>query len=294
MGDGPDTPDVNDITLPGEGEAMALFERLRNDDYTGAERCWPCTLVNLAAVGVLALLLRVRGRSLAGAAVATIGVAVVYLRGYLFPATPRFAPQLVAVSPLPDGWFADEGSPAETGSLASGVELDGATVLGGLSDAGVVRADAESLCLADDYEAAWTRRMDALADRPLADLAAELRRSFPHIDRAEPYTEDGKEWIAVGSSPGRLVARPVAVAELAAYQILVDATDDERLSVAGAEGFRTFLDSCPVCDSDLVESTTVSCCGGHTGPRQTPEETLVCPTCEQRLLTVPSADGGST
>ncbi len=51
-----------------------------------------------------------------------------------------------------------------------------------------------------------------------------------------------------------------------------------------------FLDSCPVCGSELVESSSVSCCGGHLGPRQDPDETLVCPTCEQRLYTFEVSD----
>jgi hypothetical protein len=248
--------------------------------------------------------MRARERSLASLLVAVVGVAVIYLRGYLVPYTPAFAPRLVAASPIPDEWF--HGAPShgnrahetpshedvtrdESESLADDVALDGETVFRELSSAGVIDVEGERLFLTAAVDTAWHERMDELADRSLDELAATLQASLPQIDHAEPYTDDA-EWVVLGSDPGQLLARPVAVAELAAYEVLGETFADERRTVAGAEAFRMFLDSCPVCDSELVESSTVSCCGGHLGPRQDPDETLVCPTCEQRLYTFEAGD----
>jgi len=274
---------------------MEVLETLSDESYTGENRCWPCTVLNLGLVGILVLLMRARERSRASLLVAVVGVAVVYLRGYLVPYTPEFAPRLVAVSPVPDEWF-HEGPPhgkpshedatrGESESLAEDVEMDGETVLRELSAAGVIEVDGERLFLASTIDTAWYERMDELADRSLDTLSATLQESLEQVDHAEPYAEDDTEWVVLGSDHKQLLPRPVVVAELAAYEVLGETIDDERLSVAGAEAFRMFLDSCPVCGSELVESSSVSCCGGHLGPRQDPDETLVCPTCEQRLYT---------
>ncbi|GCF12203.1 hypothetical protein Harman_01380 [Haloarcula mannanilytica] len=278
---------------------MQVLAALTDETHTGENRCWPCTLLNLGLVGIIVLLLRARERSLASLLVAVVGVAVIYLRGYLVPYTPAFAPRLVAVSPIPDEWFHresghdgpshsessnEERGHEESESLADDVELDGETVFRELSAAGIIETEDERLFLAPAVDTAWHERMDELTDLSLDELSATLQASLPQIDHAEPYVDDA-EWVVLGSDPGQLLARPVAVAELAAYEVLDERIDDERLKVAGAEAFRMFLDSCPVCDAELVESSTVSCCGGHLGPRQDPDETLVCPTCEQRLYT---------
>ncbi|MGB9953359.1 hypothetical protein ACOZ4F_13300 [Haloarcula marismortui] len=284
---------------PNSPTPMDALETLRDESYTGANRCWPCTVLNLGLVGALVMFLRGRNRPRSSLLVATVGVAAIYLRGYLLPYTPEFAPRLVAASPVPDEWF--HGEPAHGGtsqedvtrreneSLADDVEMDGETVFRELSAAGVIEAEGEQLFLTTAVDAAWHERMDEMADDSLDSLAAALQASLPGVDAAEPYVDDA-EWLALGADHAKLLPRPVVVAELAAYEVLGERLDDERLRVAGAEAFRMFLDRCPVCDSELVESSSVSCCGGHLGPRQDPDETLVCPTCEQRLYTFELSD----
>ncbi|KAA9397780.1 hypothetical protein Har1130_07195 [Haloarcula sp. CBA1130] len=282
-----------------EVDPMELLESLSDEPHTGENRCWPCTVLNLGLVGLGAFFLRARGRSLASLLIAVVGVAVVYLRGYLVPYTPKFAPRLVAASPVPNGWFHGEQSHKDTvredatrresESLADDVGIDGDTVFRELSAAGVIEVEGEQLFLAAAVDTAWHERMDELADYSLDTLAATLQASLPRIDYAEPYADDA-DWVALGSDNKQLLPRPVVVSELAAYEVLGERLDDERLRVAGAEALRMFLDRCPVCGSELVESSSVSCCGGHLGPRQNPDETLVCPTCEQRLYTFEVSD----
>lgn len=280
-------------------DPMGALETLSDESYTGANRCWPCTLLNVGIVGILVMFLRGRDRSRASLLVAVVGVTVVYFRGYLVPYTPEFAPRLVAASPVPDEWFHGEPAHGEAtqeamahekrDSLAEDVELDGETILRELSAAGVIEFEGERLFPATTVDTAWHERMDELADDSLDDLSAALQGSVSQVDHAEPYVDD-MEWVVLGSEHKQLLARPVVVAELAAYEVLGERIDDERLRVAGAEAFRMFLDSCPVCGTELVESSAVSCCGGHLGPRQDPDETLVCPACEQRLYTFELSD----
>lgn len=285
---------MNRESAPQESDPMEVLETLSDESYTGANRCWPCTVLNLGLVGLLALFLRARKRSLLSLLVAVVGVAVVYLRGYLVPYTPEFAPRLVAISPVPDEWFHGESAHdaatqeamahEERDSLAEDVELDGETILRELSAAGVIELEGERLFPEATVDTAWHDRMDELAAESLDSLSTTLQASLERVGHAEPYVDDA-EWVVLGSEHKQLLPRPVVVAELAAYEVLGERLDDERLRIAGAEAFRMFLDSCPVCGSELVESSSVSCCGGHLGPRQDPDETLVCPTCEQRLYT---------
>lgn len=272
---------------------MDVFDALRDESYTGSNRCWPCTLVNIGAVGLLVALLRARGRSRTGLLAAVAGVAVVALRGYLVPYTPQFAPRLVAAAPLPDTWFHETGIQDEVAmeneaeSLSEDVEPDGEAVLEELVAAGVVVAEGERLFLDEAFEAAWHDRMDDLAADSLRSLAATLQTELPQVETVDPFTDAGREWVALGSGTGRLLPRPKAVAELAAYETISAelGSVEPRRALAGAAALLMFLETCPVCETDLVESSTVSCCGGHSGPQQTPGETLVCPTCEQRLYT---------
>ncbi|MBX0323256.1 hypothetical protein EGH21_09460 [Halomicroarcula sp. F13] len=265
---------------------MAELDSLREPDHTGSNRCWPCTLVNACLVVLFVLWLRVRNRRLASLAVATVGVAAIYLRGYVVPYTPQFAPRLVAASPLPNELFhdADVRDPeSERESLAE-TDLDGETVLSELAAAGVVEADGEMLLLTEDVDDAWHEEMAHLSTLSLSALADETRRTLDTVSETDTFT-DGAEWVVID---GELVGRPVVVAELAAYRVLDEYVDDESVRLAGAASFRMFLDECPVCETPLAESSEVSCCGGYTKPNQSPDDILVCPACEQRLFTFPS------
>ena len=86
-----------------------VLDRVRQPAYTGGNRCWPCTALNLAIVAVLAGALLPVDRLLA-LLVVVAGTLAVYVRGYLLPGTPRFAPRLV--EPLPVDFGHD---PPETG-----------------------------------------------------------------------------------------------------------------------------------------------------------------------------------
>ncbi|ELZ49487.1 hypothetical protein C465_07951 [Halorubrum distributum JCM 9100] len=70
------------------GATSETIDRLRRPEYTGENRCLPCTVVN----GVIALLLGgAAGFVWPAAGVGTVAVsaATIYLRGYLIPGTPE-------------------------------------------------------------------------------------------------------------------------------------------------------------------------------------------------------------
>lgn len=64
-----------------------LFDRVHQPEYTGENRCIPCTSVNLVIAAVLAGGIARRSRPLAVAAF-TASLVAIYVRGYLVPGTP--------------------------------------------------------------------------------------------------------------------------------------------------------------------------------------------------------------
>lgn len=79
--------------------AQGILDRYRQPQYTGENRCIPCTGVNIAIAAVLAVIIGlatltygadITGAALAGIGVFLIAIGVIYLRGYLLPGTPWF------------------------------------------------------------------------------------------------------------------------------------------------------------------------------------------------------------
>jgi hypothetical protein len=277
------------------------YDRLRNPNYTGERRCWPCTVTNaILLVLACAGLARRRSRRLA-AAVGVGGAVAIALRGYLVPYTPRFAPQLVAG--LPGDFFhgnAGRGreAPSESGSLGGDSDREtGEEVLAALLERGVVVADGETVYLAEEFREAWREEMRDLRERDDRGLADALRAAAPE-GTADVVEQDGgrfresRRWIVVSDGSGdpareQWLNRPVAVAEAAAVRTLADRTDLPAARQAQAAGpLRTFLDACPVCDGPVEETTAMECCGGPGGTRaDAPDEVLACGDCGSRLYT---------
>lgn len=90
-----------------------LLDRLERPEYTGPNRCLPCTIVNLAIAATVGALVARRSR-LAGVLVTAASLALVYLRGYLVPGTPTLTKRYLPAAVLE--WFGKDPDPA----LASG------------------------------------------------------------------------------------------------------------------------------------------------------------------------------
>lgn len=132
-----------------------VIERLRRPEYTGRNRCTPCTVVNvvltLGADGALALV------SLPLGAVSLMaGLGAVYLRGYLVPGTPtltkRDLPERALryfehdTGPLAD----DDDAPSLVGE---GDEIDPEPVLRTIGAIEPYRNDTDP-CLTDEFATA--------------------------------------------------------------------------------------------------------------------------------------------
>ena len=296
-----------------------IVDSLRRPAYTGAQRCLPCTAFNLGLLAIPVLWLARRRRPLA-IALAAIGTAVIWLRGYVVPYTPRFAPRLVASVPLLDRVFhADDESldtPGGPNALATvgsdesdalAVDIgdghcDGNTpddagdaILDRLLAVGVLVVEGETLVLADEAREHWRTEMSSLNSLSSERLAAEALETTPTATDAEAIDDEreGKEgrWIALGNgndiAAETWLSRPTAIADVAAVRALdrFDLPLETRL--AAARSLRMFLTTCPDCGGRVEETTTATCCGGVTSSRRGPQDVLACVNCGERLFTFP-------
>jgi len=107
-----------------------LTETLRRPEYTGENRCLPCTVLNVAIAVALGGAVSRKSKP-AGVFVLAVSMAAVYLRGYLVPGTPELTKRYLPPAVLE--WFGKAPGP----ELATGVgvadEMDGESRTNGKS-----------------------------------------------------------------------------------------------------------------------------------------------------------------
>ncbi|MFB6139405.1 MAG: hypothetical protein ABEJ26_03110 [Halosimplex sp.] len=209
---------------------------LARPEHTGADRCWPCTAVNLLVLAAATLGLAAVAPVAAGL-LAVGGTAAIWLRGYLIPYTPQFAPQVVARLPWDPFPAAAGHPPART--APSGFSPNDADAEPGESDrapgsddpesgpsddrrdarAGGGDPDARSGGSGSDADATATSLADATTadgEAILADLvdAGVVTATADEVRIAEPFD---RRWATErdrlrGESPESLAAATLAVA----------------------------------------------------------------------------------
>ncbi|SIR62059.1 hypothetical protein [Natronorubrum thiooxidans] len=274
-------------------------ERIRRREYTGENRCWPCTITNGVLVAIAVGGLSLLGRRTAAKAVAVVGTAVIALRGYVVPYTPRFAPALVAA--LPIDLFDHSRPVAATGSLSDSsiasaeasetAEPTGEAVLTTLLEAGVVVPEGDEIRLTDAARDDWRREMRTLREAKMATLARIADDQTDASVDARAERRWGRSVLVLERDGGVPVTlrRGVAVAELAAARSLESRVESAPIRRAAGRPLRSLLEACPLCGDELT-ITQSSCCGETTPIGQTPSEKLVCPTCDERVFTFDDAE----
>jgi hypothetical protein len=258
---------------------MSMLDAVRVAEHTGEDRCWPCTAVNavvvVLAAGVAAVLSPV-----ASVVVLLGGALAVYLRGYVVPGTPSFAPRLVAAlgveSLFDHAGVADGGRARQSDDMTDG-DADGEAVIRALFRAGVLREDADGLFLADDFQEAWRAEMASLRDLDDASLADAVADAAPFEGTGEPAFGG----VSVDGDEGSVwLSRAYAVADTAAVRALAEAGVPERLRAQATPPLRMLLETCPECGGQVVETTETDCCGGTAGVYDSPgTEVLACDDC---------------
>jgi hypothetical protein len=238
-----------------------VVDSLRHPEYTGSNRCLPCTVTNLAIAAVLSAAVGVVV-PLAGLVLFVAAVAAIYLRGYLVPGTPTFTRRyfpdwlLARFEKGPRRPFDPEAFDTETFLLEAGVVAD--------------VDDGADLALTPDFAAAWDERMRRLDDGETdVEELASLVGLPPEEFRIDHYGDAfvalfGDERIGQWESRAAFVADVAAAREFAARDpAWEDIPLAYRSRVLGS--LRLFLERCPTCggDVELAQEVVRSCCRNY-------------------------------
>ena len=247
----------------------SLVTRLRDPVYTGPNRCWPCSAVNVAFVALAAVAGGVVVPGV-GVVIGGFGLATVWLRGYVVPGTPTLTRRYLPASVR--AWF---------GKAPTGSPPDAADPADRLIDLGVLHPDGPRL--ASGFRGPWATTTGALSgdDRATRRAAAEAL-SVPSAEVRVDDEGDGVTLTVASEWIGQWPSRTALVADLATELTLSDTgwTGIDRTERADlAARIRALAETCPVCDAptSVSEDTVDSCCGS------TEVVAVTCPDCSARL-----------
>lgn len=263
---------------------LDAVERVRRPEYTGENRCIPCTVANVAIATVLSLGAGLVAPPL-GLAVLALSLAAIWLRGYLVPGTPeltkRYFPDwLLAVFDTherPAAEVDNEGFDAQAYLVAAGLVVDD--------------PEAPDVVLDPGFAAAWSERAAVLAAdedrRPgVAELSALVDVSPDRLDVESIGTHSivayaNDEYIGQWESRAAYAAEMAAATELdERHPAWRDLPLAYRSQVLAA--LRLFVERCPDCGGRVAlgDEVVTSCCRSWNVVAAT------CRDCGARLLEV--------
>lgn len=266
------------------GPLSTALDRVRRPEYTGENRCVPCTVVNALLALVMGALASIVAYELAVVVVAC-SLGIIYLRGYLVPGTPtlteRYLPdRLLAVfdtHPTNDSeWETLEKLEAERRNAVDPERF--------LTDADVVeRSDDAEYAFTDSFAVLLDRRLeqfgtDGVDHRAVADVLGVQPEEIADQDRAYPAVKVNRR-IRKWPSDAALLA------DVATHLALTDATErwvdvplEQRLGML--ESLRAFHEVCPSCAEEIAFTTNTveSCCRSYDVLARR------CPACDEALL----------
>jgi hypothetical protein len=267
----------------------AILDRVRRPEYTGQNRCLPCTAFNLVLAVLVSGGIAVWGSTRVGPEIASLGGVVlfvlfagsIYLRGYLVPGTPW-----ITKTYFPD-WllrvFGKEPTPIGNSSTD---EVDVEAIL--LRAGAVAQCEhEEDLCLTDEFHTAWRERIVGLreGDTGRQELAAVLDVEPDRLT----FEEHGDAFVASldDKRAGQWESHAAFMADVAAARQLrtqADFWSDIPVQARSVvlNGLRIFLEQCPSCDGpvSLREDVVESCC------RSINVIAVTCQDCGARVFEV--------
>ena len=244
---------MNDV----RGAVTATVQKFKQPDYTGENRCLPCTILNTTIAAVMAGAVALVSLSVA-AALFALSLVVIFFRGYLVPGTPTLVQYLPA-------WVHEQIGPGHELD-GVGADVDVETTLK-TADIVIDCTDVDDLCLTESYRDAWHARMAELTDESTQRerLADSLSVSADEI--AFEQSETGWHVKIEGVKAGRWQSEAAFVADLASEELLASrirqwdalAADDRTQLLVS---LRSFIEECPTCGGDVVpdEEVRKSCC----------------------------------
>ena len=265
---------------------LGRLGRLRRPEYTGENRCLPCTAVNVSLAVAGAGALAAVGRTGLAAGGLAVALAAIWLRGYLVPGTPELTKRYLPERVL--RLFGKGRAAAPPTDVDAESYLLSADVL-------AETPDGTDLAFAPWFASAWHAaldgtRLDAIAagadagvaadpgdtdepDAPAADVDLAALASLTDVDDDSLSLDwrGGTAFAFAGDERlGYWESRAAFLADVAADRVLTDRVDDwtdlplaARSGVLGA--LRLFVEECPACEGrvTLEERVVESCCTSY-------------------------------
>ena len=244
---------------------MSIVDQLQQSEYTGENRCMPCTAVNVAIAAVGGTLVTKAKSRVLGTAAFGVSLGTIYLRGYLVPGTPQLTKRY-----LPDQvlhWFEKEPMPASANERS---DINPERVL---LDAGTVTPceNGTDLCLTDEFRSKWHDQMHAAREQNNHDESA-LRNVLDVRDEVITFEEYGNALLAYTDDGviGQWNSSAAITADITAANALagrcpdwLNMTPTGRARVLAS--LRIFVDTCPECGGPvrIQQEAVESCCRSY-------------------------------
>ncbi|ELZ65124.1 hypothetical protein C457_16522 [Haloferax prahovense DSM 18310] len=257
---------------------MVNLQGLRRPEYTGENRCFPCTVVN-AVIAVVASVVVSLVSPIVGVAMFAASGAAIYYRGYLVPGTPqltkRFLPEpvLAAFGKRPPAPTSTEGE-APDEAFDPLAELAASGIVTDTEDGTDVRLTAEfsekraAASVGDDREA-----LESVFRRVFDDVSVSFGDERPGL--VGPKRNHVTRWPSV-------TAAVADAKSAAALERTVDgfASFEPARKAKLLQSVRVLLERCAVCRTplqfDRVERET--CCQTYDAVE------FSCPECEETMF----------
>lgn len=263
----------------------SVVSGLKQDAYTGENRCQPCTIVNVALALVISIAVAFLSPTL-GVVLFAVSLATIYLRGYLIPGTPELTKQY-----FPDRvlrWFdKDTPQPQQTTSTEESLDFENRLLDEGIlvpTDGGM------DIMLSPEFRAQWSQYLDEYADAPDRD---QLREALDANIEDGVFSEIGDKITLsqAGTLVGQWPSSAAIKADLAAAEVCSewisewgDCNPIERATFLRT--IRVANSDCPVCDGtvELREDVRETCCNSY--------DIIVasCQLCNYRIFETEAAE----
>lgn len=295
-----------------ESGPTRVVGQFRQPEYTGENRCIPCTIVNVviavALAGLCGAVLAVFGPGgtvgvSVAAVVLVLSLLAIWLRGYLVPGTPtltkRYFPDwvLAKFDKGPAGMELETSATTQQDTNTDR-ETDGENPIGEgeldptevLDRAGLITEceNVDDLCLVDSIREEWETEMDAVGEVEHEEALAEFFRADPDAVTVQTNGEAIRVR-GVSGRPPTWESEEAMIADVAGDRLLeahvsgwTDLSMLQRFTVIKG-GLRIFVEQCPTCAGSVTlgEDTVESCCRSHE------VFAVTCDSCEARILELP-------
>lgn len=224
---------------------MKPISTLRQPEYTGENRCTPCTVVNVLLATLLAAPVAVVSPLLGTTGFAGCLLAI-YLRGYLVPGTPELTKEYLPPAVL--RLFGKEPVPR---TLGDPEEVDG---WDHLETAGIVERDG-SVSLTADFRDHWRVAIDERRDAELGER--EVARL---LGEGEVAQRGDRAFSVGGNQLVRWDSRAALLADVAGGAVLGERYEDWSAVDRDARRellarLRLLLERCPDCDGPTTRGS---------------------------------------